>query len=155
VQIGEDQLVQLLVIHDDGYSRAYPVQPEFFVEVPEAAATASAEAADTGTRYCICSKHQGKAAIKVQEMMKSRHFLGGCARGRKLLSELGPRKLAAKEDLKGLQMWDPTEAAWFSGHILGMSGAHSTTNWVLLFDDDTEYDINPKDTVWKLVCFPI
>jgi hypothetical protein len=152
MQIGDERLTQLIVIHDDGYARAYAVRPADFMETLAAEASATEESVTAGTRYRVCSNGESKAAIKakVQEMMKNRPFLGGCEKGRKLLAEHGPQKMAAWKDLGGLQMWDPTEGAWFSGHILGMSGAHSATNWVLLFDDDTEYDIDPKTTVWKL-----
>lgn len=66
-------------------------------------------------------------------------------------------KAADLKEMRGtrIQFWDPTQADWFAGHILGMWSEKPKTHFLCAFDDETEYAIDPLKDTWQLVraCF--
>lgn len=152
VQDGERVIEQLIIIHDDGYARTYEVTPETFKAAP--APPSGDQPVDGPACPDGCTLYHRLEAPKqariAERMMAERPFLGGCVAGRRLLSQHGASTCAERGHVRDVQMWDTTEAAWFSGRVSG-AGKGNKQEWVVSFEDETIYEFDPTTTVWKLV----
>jgi hypothetical protein len=152
LQDGDEQITQLAVIHDgDFHERVYTVSADTFRIL-----TAEPNAATDAQLITECiplPDASPKQAIKqvIADLAAKQPYLGGCARGRVQLAERGADSFEGHH----IQMWDPTEAAWFQAQVLGMcKGVKLRKHWFVKCSDDTEYPVHAAKSVWRLVRAP-
>jgi hypothetical protein len=169
----QDKIPQIRVLHEDNYERTYDVSKSQFelVEDPDKARTSKGAQCYIMEKDAISQeeiekvppasflflvegtvhgKRNNAITSEYVQRMKARPFAGGSAEDR--------RKIAEKDgDLEAfthhrMQWWDTTQAQWYAGVILGM-WEQKPRHWIFLCDEDeTEYDVDVDNDVWKLVC---
>jgi hypothetical protein len=147
LQDHEDKITQIAVIHDDLFVRTYTVSSEAFEIVRKDQADLPREKQYTQCFVEESTQPESEIQEKVQFMLERRPYLGGCRKGSKHLESKGPEAFVDRL----LQVWDTTEAAWFSGKVMGMWKGKKLTHWLVLCSDDTEYSVDAACDVWKLV----
>lgn len=138
------------MIHDDGYARTFTVAAGEFEVVNRDDGT-SLQSSSGHPKITQCRVLEPPAGTDVRKTIKSlleqQPYRGGCKDGRAQLA----RKGIADMDGVRIQVWDTTEAAWFSARILGCYARKKKTHWIVHCQDDTDYIIDARLDVWKLV----
>lgn len=144
----EEVVHQITVIHEDGFLRTYTVNEAEFELMEENRDLDTIEPDERRTQCLIENGGEKVTKKMIEEKINSRNFKGGCEEGRKMMQE----KAADLKEMRGtrIQFWDPTQADWFAGHILGMWSEKPKTHFLCAFDDETEYAIDPLKDTWQL-----